>query len=146
MDPSAVPSIGAEPKLVESAKTENTLHSTTPSLPLLEDDISNINRSKTAQKTRQQQKRRRSQIVRHSLEGSLLPNLFPFPAAANRPLPNVPVTSPAAGKVCKSKIILARSRSQKEVPSRSLAAADNNFRAKTIFFYRDGDEFFTVSE
>ncbi|KAL3113165.1 hypothetical protein niasHT_013401 [Heterodera trifolii] len=72
MDPSTVPSIGAESKFVESAKIEKTLHSTTPSLPLLDDDNSNVQRcAQTAQKTRQQQKRRRSQIVRHSLEGTV---------------------------------------------------------------------------
>ncbi|KAI3410023.1 hypothetical protein GPALN_006387 [Globodera pallida] len=79
-----------------------------------------------------------------------LPNLFwPFSVQIQ---PTKSASSTVDGvKLCSIRLRIlppppAVAGGQKAVPCRSLlaAAADKNFRAKTIFFYRDGDEYFTV--
>uniref|UniRef100_A0A914HVG1 Doublecortin domain-containing protein n=1 Tax=Globodera rostochiensis TaxID=31243 RepID=A0A914HVG1_GLORO len=132
MDPAVSSSNCPGVDFVESAETAADItHPTAAAQPFLA-----VQRPNSAHK-----KRRRSQIVLNSLEGSL-PVQLPTRA---RLFPNVP--RPPAPVQAKHSNILpppAVAGGQKAVPCRSLlAAADKNFRAKTIFFYRDGDEYFT---
>uniref|UniRef100_A0A914MDX3 Uncharacterized protein n=1 Tax=Meloidogyne incognita TaxID=6306 RepID=A0A914MDX3_MELIC len=90
------------------------------------------NSSSESQKYRKLQ-RKRSQIVSNSLRGSipLLPDdLFPN-------LPQIKQARQAEKRITQKSL-------PSVVTSKALAVAETR-RAKTVFFYKDGDEYFTAS-